>query len=150
MVCSSSSTSQAPHEAGDEGPATHAGENTEDDGFTEDESSTDEAVVAEAIALHVGDPGALADEVWDQESSPGPVRIPTSPTGSAFGVKAQVEAFKGAIKDLISFTYRVQFRLTREATEATLRQRRRESVSATHHILSKPVRDTMSVHSRRF
>jgi len=35
--CSSSSESQAPHEAEDNWPATHAGESSEDDGFTEDD-----------------------------------------------------------------------------------------------------------------
>ena len=149
MGCSSSSTSQAPHEAGDEGPATHAGESSEDDGFTEDESSTDEAVVVKAIAQHVGDPGAFADEVRNQESSPGPFRVPITPTGSANGVQGPIQAFKGVIKDLVFFTYRVQFRLTRAATESMLRQRRRELVSATPHKLNKLVRDTVSVHSRR-
>jgi len=147
--CSSSSDIQAQHEAEDQGPATQAGESFEDNGFTEDESSTDEAVVAEAIAQHVGDPGAFAAELRGQESSPGPVRVPITPTGSADGVKVTIQAFKAVIKDLVFFTYRVQFRLTREATEAMLRQRRRELFSATPHKLNKLVRDTVSVHSRR-
>jgi len=147
--CSSSSESQAPHEAEDQGPDTHAGESSEDDGFTEEESSTDVAVVAEAIAQHVGDPGAIDDEVRDQKSSPGRIRVPIIPTGSAHGNKVPIQAFKGVIKDLVFFTYRLQFPLTREATEAMLRQRRRELVSATPHKLNMLVRDTLSVHSRR-
>jgi len=147
--CSYSSEIQAPHEAEDQRPATHAGESSEDDGFTEDGSSTDEAAVVKAIAQHVGDPGAFADEVRNQESSPGPVMVPIIPAGSASGVRVPIQAFKGVLKDLVVFTYRLQFRLTREATEAMLRQCHRELVSATPHELNKLVRDTMSAHSRR-
>jgi len=44
-------------------------------GTTALQKTTDEEVVAEAIVQHVGDPEAFADDVRDQESSPGPVKV---------------------------------------------------------------------------
>ena len=127
----------------------NSGNRDEGEGFTEDESSTDEEAATEAVAQLIGDPGALQVEPSGQESSPNPAGVPIIQNGPANGVKVPVQAFKGAIKDLVFFTYRVQFRYTREATEAMLRQRRRELISATPHKLNRLVRDSVSVRTKR-
>jgi len=149
VASSSGSNSGVPHGEQAQAADMNAGNSAEDEGFTEEESSTDEEAATEAVAQFVGDPGSLQAEPSGQESSPDPARVPIIQNGPANGVMVPVHAFKGAIKDLVFFTYRVQFRLTREATEAMLRQRRRELISATPHKLNKLVRDSVSVHTKR-
>jgi len=127
----------------------NSGNRDEGEGFTEDESSTDEGAAAEAVAQFIGDPGALKVDTSGQESIPDPARVPIIQNGPTNGDKVLVQAFKGAIKDLVFFTYRVQCRLTREAREAMLRKCRRELISATPHELNRLVCDSVSVHTKR-
>jgi len=127
---SSSFVSEALHEEDDKAAGSSAKDDSKE-GITSDECSLDGEGVQEAIAQNLLDSESLAQDPSNGESGRCPGRVPIFQNRPTNSVQVSVQAFKGITKDLVFFATRTQYGLTREATVALLRQRRRELVSAT-------------------
>lgn len=123
----------------------------ESSGSTSSDDSDQVGPIYESQAtLDVSDPEQGGLEIPRGQAVDDPVSTPAYQENvAANGVRVPVETFVASIQDVVFYTYKVQFGLTKEATAVMLRQRRHDLVSRTPEALDQLVNSLVELHTTK-